>query len=91
MSYSLMFFPSASLGLSDPMDWFRSYYQQAQHSLPSLLQIRYVNCNKYIANYTNQNAAFVRFIKRSTPAAVWLPVTAIACRLTVATRYKASV
>lgn len=29
-----------SLGLSDQMDWFRSYYQQAEHSIPSLLQIR---------------------------------------------------
>lgn len=30
----------ASLGLSDPMDWFRSYYKQGEHSVQSLLQIR---------------------------------------------------
>lgn len=30
----------ASLGLSDSMDWFHSYYQQAEHSIPSLIQIR---------------------------------------------------
>lgn len=29
-----------SLGLSDPMDWFRSYYSQAESDLQSLLQIR---------------------------------------------------
>ncbi|KAL9986379.1 hypothetical protein ACROYT_G000518 [Oculina patagonica] len=30
----------ASLGLSDPMDWFHSYYKQAEHSMQSLVQIR---------------------------------------------------
>ena len=35
------FFRPASLGLSDPMDWFRSYYKQGEHSVQSLLQIRY--------------------------------------------------
>ncbi|XP_068693444.1 programmed cell death protein 7-like [Montipora foliosa] len=30
----------ASLGLSDSMDWFHSYYEQAEHSIPSLIQIR---------------------------------------------------
>jgi len=30
----------ASLGLSDPMDWFHSYYKQAEHSVQSLVQIR---------------------------------------------------
>jgi len=30
----------ASLGLSDPMDWFHSYYKQAEHSVQSLMQIR---------------------------------------------------
>lgn len=35
------FFRAASLGLSDPMDWFRSYYKQGEHSVQSLLQIRY--------------------------------------------------
>ena len=35
-----IFLSVESLGLSDQMDWFRSYYQQAEHSIPSLLQIR---------------------------------------------------
>ena len=34
------FFFLASLGLSDPMDWFHSYYKQAEHSVQSLVQIR---------------------------------------------------
>ena len=40
-THLLSFLRPASLGLSDPMDWFRSYYKQGEHSVQSLLQIRY--------------------------------------------------